>query len=81
MEEERSSDVRVLEFDDYDEVLVEEVASQKTTRSDDAGIAVYWWDNPIQQKLTEQWSVQDNLKSHSIKYTNKILRIQWTSLN
>ena len=52
-----SSDVRVLEFDDYDEVLVEEAASQKATRSDDAGIAVHWWDDRIQQKLTEHWSV------------------------
>ena len=57
-----NSDVRVLEFDDYDEVLVEEAVSQKATRSDDAGIAVHWWDNRIQQKLTEHCSKRENLE-------------------
>ena len=65
VEEERVSEVQVLGFDDYNEVLVEEAVSQKATRSDDAGIVVHWWDDRIQQKLTKHWSVQDNLKGHS----------------
>ena len=38
--EEKVSDVQVLEFDDYDEVLVKEAASQKATRSDNVGTSV-----------------------------------------
>ena len=68
MVEEKASDVQVLEFDDYDEVLVKESASQKATRSDNACTSVQWWDDRIQQKLMEHWSLQRNLKGHSIKY-------------
>ena len=57
-----SSDVRVLDFDDYDEVLGEEAGSQKATHADDADIAVHWWDDRIQQKLTEHWSKRENLE-------------------
>ena len=56
-----------MEFDDYDEVLIKEAASQKATRSDDACTSVQWWDDRIQQKLTEHWSLRSNLKGHSIK--------------
>ena len=57
--------MQVLDFDDYNEALVNEAASQKTTRSDDAGIQVHWWDDRIQLKLTEHWSVRDNLNGFS----------------
>ena len=67
-EDEMKSEGGVLEFDDYDEALVEEAESQKATRSDDAGISVHLWDDRIQQKLTEHWSLRSNLKGHSIKY-------------
>ena len=50
MAEEKVSDVQVLEFDDYDEVLIKEASSQKATRSDDACTSVQWWDDCIQQK-------------------------------
>ena len=67
VDEERRAEVQVVEFDDYNEVLVDEAASQKATCLDDAGIKVNWWDNRIQRKLTEHWSVQDNLKGCSLQ--------------
>ena len=59
VKEEKEAEVQVLEFDDYNEELVNEAASQKATRSDDADIQVHWWDNHIQLKLIEHWSVRD----------------------
>ena len=42
VEEERRAEVQVLEFNDYNEVLVNEAASQKATRFDNAVIQVHW---------------------------------------
>ena len=41
-DEEEEAEIEVLDFDDYNEVPVNEAASQKATRSDDAGIQVHW---------------------------------------
>ena len=65
VEEEKEADVKFLDFDNYNEVLVDEAASRKATRLDNAGIQVHWWDDRIQSKLTEYWSIQDNLKGFS----------------
>ena len=61
-DEEEEAEIEVLDFDDYNEVPVNEAASQKATRSDDAGIQVHWWDDRIERKLTKHWSKRENLK-------------------
>ena len=42
MEEEKGANVKFFDFEDYNEILVNEAAFQKVTRLDDTGIQVHW---------------------------------------
>ena len=47
VKEKEEVDMKVLDFNDINEVLISKNLSQKAKRSDDADIQVHWWDYQI----------------------------------